>query len=163
MNKKSSLKWITAALIVMILSLCAISVYFLAQGKKKYTKTAQGIDSGIAKYGALYISDFGNLLYQRIDGSSISLEEGETIHISVENREQYNDVFIFLISGNNEPLVQKIGTLDSTTPFSFPVSVSGEYVIYAGEKDTNITDKVIIEYLRDAEDSKDSLLTPLAG
>lgn len=98
-----------------------------------------------------------DLLYRQIQGSSISLAEGEEIHVSIGNTESYQDVCIFLIG---QDIVQKIGTLDSSTPFSFQASVSGEYVIYAGGQDVNITDQVTVEF-QDSKDSGDSLMAPL--
>lgn len=88
-------------------------------------------------------SGSNDLLYRTADGASITLEQGKEINISVMNGKEYDDVYISLVGKN---VIQKIGSLNANTPYSYSAAVSGEYVIYAGKNQTNITSEVEIEY-----------------
>lgn len=89
-----------------------------------------------------------DLVQHQISGEVISLEQGEEAMITVENGKQYTDVFIAM-PGKDWTL--EIGKLDGDTPYSFTADVSGDYVIYAGKEQENITGEVVIEYSRKAE------------
>ena len=50
-------------------------------------------------------------------------------------------------------MTENIGLLNNNTPYTYSVIVSGEYIIYAGENHTNITDKINVEHLCNTEDN----------
>lgn len=89
-----------------------------------------------------------DLIYRVIDEPNVSLEKGEEITISVPDKEEYDDVYISLIG---KDMTQRIGLLNNNMPYTYSVTVSGEYVIYAGKNHTNITDKINVEHLCNAE------------
>jgi len=110
--------------------------------KSNVVKNVQSsINSGI------YSDD---LVYRKIDGPNLSLGKGEEITISVPDKEKYDDVYISLIG---KDMTQRIGLLNINMPYTFSVTVSGEYVIYAGKNHTNITDKINVECLCNTENN----------
>ncbi len=110
--------------------------------KSNVTKNAQSsINSG---------SYSDDLIYRETDEPNVFLEKGEEITISVPDREEYDDVYISLIG---KDVTQKIGLLNISMPYTYGVTVSGEYVIYAGKNHTNITDKINVEHLCNAENN----------
>lgn len=88
-------------------------------------------------------SGSNDLLYRTADGASVTLEQGEEINISVMDGKEYDDVYISLVGKN---VIQKIGSLNANTPYSYSAAASGEYVIYAGKNQTNIIEEVVIEH-----------------
>lgn len=94
--------------------------------------------------------DSNDLFYRKTDEPSVSLEKGEEIAISVSNKEEYDDVYISLIG---KDMTENIGLLNNNMPYTYSVIVSGEYIIYAGENHTNITDKINVEHLCNTEDN----------
>lgn len=110
--------------------------------KSNVKKTVQSsINSG------MYSDD---LIYRETDGSSVSLEKGEKINISVPDKEEYDDVYISLIG---KDMTERIGLLNIDMSYTYSVTVSGEYVIYAGKNNANITDKINVEHLCNAENN----------
>lgn len=110
--------------------------------KSNVKKTVQSsINSG------MYSDD---LIYRETDGSSVSLEKGEKINISVPDKEEYDDVYISLIG---KDMTERIGLLNINMSYTYSVTVSGEYVIYAGKNNANITDKINVEHLCNAENN----------
>ena len=154
MSKKKIIKQTVLALIVL-----AAGFYILLVNISRHNQATHGINDVAVEADAVNKSksNSNDLLYREIQGPSISLEPGEKINISVAGENQYKDVFIYLIGTD---VVQQIGTLDSGTPFSFKVTVSGEYVIYAGTNGSNITNEVMVEY---SKEINDTLLSPLKG
>ena len=152
MSKKKIIKQTALALIVL-----AAGFYILLVNISRHNQTTHDISAVAMEVDSVNKSNSNDLLYREIQGPSISLEEGEKINISVAGENQYKDVFVFLIGTD---VVQQIGTLDSSTPFSFKVAVSGEYVIYAGTNGSNITNEVMVECSKEANDT---LLSPLNG
>ncbi len=150
MNAKKTIKQTALALIVL-----AAGLYILLANISGHNETTHDISAVAVEADSVNKSN--DLLYREIQGPSISLEEGEKINISVAGENQYKDVFVFLIGTD---VVQQIGTLDSRTPFSFKVTVSGEYVIYAGTNGSNITNEVMVECSKEVNDT---LLSPLNG
>lgn len=96
------------------------------------------------------LSYSNDLLYRETDEPSVSLEKGDEITISVSNKEEYDDVYISLIGVN---MTERIGLLNNNMPYTYSVSASGEYVIYAGNNHKNITDKINVEHLCNAENN----------
>ncbi len=94
-------------------------------------------------------SGSNDLLYRTANEANIVLEQGEEITISAMNGKEYEDAYISL-AGKDE--IQKIGLLNANMPYSYCAADSGEYIIFAGENQTNITEEVIIEHLCNNED-----------
>ncbi len=111
----------------------------------KKSNVAKNIQS--SKNSGSYSND---LIYRETDEPNVSLEKGEEITISVPDKEEYDDVYISLFG---KDMTQKIGLLNINTPYNYSVTVSGEYVIYAGKSHTNITDKINVEHLCNAENN----------
>ena len=95
-------------------------------------------------------SPSNDLIYRETDEPNVSLEKGEEITISVPDKEEYDDVYISFIG---KDMTQEIGLLNSNMPYTYSVTVSGEYIIYAGKNHTNITDKIDVEHLCNVENN----------
>lgn len=99
-------------------------------------------------------SETNDLLYRTINEHSVSLEKGEKINILAMNGKEYDDVCISLIG---QQTTQKIGLLNDDMPYTYNVTVSGEYAVYAGKNQLNVTDEIMIEHLCNMADGLYSL------
>lgn len=93
-------------------------------------------DSGMAPKGK---QGGDQSLYWDVEGGSISMDRGETIQISAEDQNKYEDVYIVLLGSD---LVETVGNLKMGQAYEFTADQAGQYVIYAGNK--NITEEVSI-------------------
>ncbi len=89
-----------------------------------------------------------DLLYRSVEGS-VTLKQGEKIHILAANGQVYEDVYIILI-GNNK--IHKIGSLYADKPYEYSAPACGQYMIYAEKGKKNITNEVMIEHSCSGED-----------
>ena len=111
--------------------------------------------SHFSKYSSINEeSETNDLLYRTINEHSVSLEKGEKINILAMNGKEYDDVCISLIGHQT---TQKIGLLNDDMPYTYNVTVSGEYAVYAGKNQLNVTDEIMIEHLCNMADGLYSL------
>lgn len=95
-------------------------------------------------------SDVSDIVYREVEGDSISLKEGQKIDISNIGTKDYEKVSIARVGGSAEEL----GDLKVDGTLSFQAKEAGEYIIYAGEEETeNITKQVMIGYEHEVEKS----------
>ncbi|MBQ9885348.1 MAG: hypothetical protein IJM37_00600 [Lachnospiraceae bacterium] len=85
----------------------------------------------------------GDLLFRDVEGEKLSLDVGQTITISALQDRTFQNVFIINLDKNT---VEKIGTLDNKTSYTFTAQSIGTYVIYDVDEEKNITDSVRISY-----------------